>query len=58
MHVTSSVFINDEEEGLKKDFINWLEELVPCDYNKWFYNQTGEYNAHAQLKKPSWEDKY
>jgi len=51
MHITSSVFINDEEEGLKKDFINWLEELAPYDYHRWLHNQMGEDNAHAHLKR-------
>ena len=51
MHITASVFINDEEEGLKKDFINWLEELAPYDYYRWLHNQTGEDNAHAHLKR-------
>ena len=51
MHITSSVFINDEEEGLKKDFINWLEELAPYDYHRWLHNQMGEANAHAHLKR-------
>jgi len=51
MHITASVFINDEEEGLKKDFINWLEELAPYDYNRWLHNRTGEDNAHAHLKR-------
>jgi len=50
MHVTASVFINDKE-GLKKDFINWLEELVPYDYSCWFHNRTGEDNAYAYLKR-------
>jgi len=51
MHITSSVFINDEEEGLKHDFINWLEELAPYDFDRWLHNQTGEDNAHAHLKR-------
>ncbi|MFN4212475.1 MAG: secondary thiamine-phosphate synthase enzyme YjbQ [Microgenomates group bacterium] len=51
MHITSSVFINDEEEGLKKDFINWLEGLAPYDFERWLHNRTGEDNAHAHLKR-------
>jgi len=51
MHITSSVFINDEEEGLKKDFINWLEELAPYDFSRWLHNRIGEDNAHAHLKR-------
>lgn len=51
MHITASVFINDEEEGLKNDFINWLEELAPYNFNRWQHNLTGEDNAHAHLKR-------
>lgn len=51
MHITASVFINDEEEGLKQDFINWLEKLAPYDVDRWLHNQTGEDNAHAHLKR-------
>jgi len=51
MHITSSVFINDEEQGLKQDFINWLEELAPYNYDRWLHNKTGEDNAHAHLKR-------
>ena len=50
MHITASVFINDEEEGLKKDFKKWLEELV-SDNKKYFHNFTGENNASAHLKR-------
>jgi len=50
MHITSSVFINDEEAGLKKDFMDWLEGLAPVkeDYR---HHQTGEDNADAHLKR-------
>lgn len=50
MHITSSVFINDEESGLKQDFMNWLEKLAPenPDYK---HHQTGETNADAHLKR-------
>jgi secondary thiamine-phosphate synthase enzyme len=49
MHITSSVFINDGESGLKKDFLNWLEKIAPIgDY---FHHQTGEDNADAHLKR-------
>jgi len=50
MHITSSVFINDEESGLKQDFLKWLEELAPekPDYK---HHQTGETNADAHLKR-------
>ncbi|MCK9614852.1 MAG: secondary thiamine-phosphate synthase enzyme YjbQ [Candidatus Omnitrophica bacterium] len=50
MHITASVFINDEEEGLKKDFKKWLEELASSG-KKYFHNLTGESNAHAHLKR-------
>jgi len=51
MHITSSVFINDEESGLKQDFLEWLEKLAPYDVNKYKHNLTGEDNAHAHLKR-------
>lgn len=51
MHITSSVFINDEEEGLKKDFKVWLEKLAPEDVKRYQHNLTGEDNAHAHLKR-------
>jgi len=49
MHITSSIFINDEESGLKEDFMEWLEKLAPIgDYK---HHQTGEDNADAHLKR-------
>jgi secondary thiamine-phosphate synthase enzyme len=49
MHITSSIFVNDEESGLKKDFSNWLEKLAPKgDYE---HHNTGETNADAHLKR-------
>ena len=50
MHITSSVFINDEESGLKRDFMKWLELIAPerLDYE---HHQTGEDNADAHLKR-------
>ncbi len=51
MHITSSVFINDEEVGLKEDFIKWLEELAPYDPARYQHNLTGEDNAHAHIKR-------
>lgn len=50
MHITSSVFINDEEEGLKHDFMDWLEELAP-DKQDYEHHHTGETNADAHLKR-------
>ena len=51
MHITSSVFINDDEEGLHQDFIQWLEELAPYDVKRYKHNLTGEDNADAHLKR-------
>lgn len=51
MHITSSVFINDDEEGLHKDFSLWLERLAPNTKDKYKHNLTGEDNAHAHLKR-------
>lgn len=50
MHITSSVFINDEESGLKHDFMVWLERLAP-DKPEYRHHQTGEDNADAHLKR-------
>ena len=50
MHITSSVFINDEEPGLKQDFMKWLEKLAP-DIPDYKHHQTGEDNADAHLKR-------
>ncbi len=50
MHITSSVFINDEESGLKQDFAKWLEELAP-DKPDYKHHNTGETNADAHLKR-------
>ena len=49
MHITSSVFINDEEEGLKTDFLEWLEKLAP--FGRYKHHQTGEVNGDAHLKR-------
>jgi len=51
MHITASVFINDEEDGLKEDFKSWLENLVPQKNQRYRHNLTGEDNAHAHLKR-------
>jgi secondary thiamine-phosphate synthase enzyme len=50
MHITSSIFINDNESGLHQDFLEWLEELAPekPDYK---HHRTGETNADAHLKR-------
>ncbi|MDP2938641.1 MAG: secondary thiamine-phosphate synthase enzyme YjbQ [Candidatus Omnitrophota bacterium] len=52
MHITSSVFINDDEEGLGKDFDKWLEGLAPHEpISQYEHNKTGEDNADAHLKR-------
>ena len=51
MHITSSVFINDDEDGLHEDFSHWLGNLVPRDKDKYRHNLTGEDNADAHLKR-------
>ena len=51
MHITSSVFINDDEEGLHQDFSVWLKNLAPEDKKRYKHNLTGEDNAHAHLKR-------
>jgi secondary thiamine-phosphate synthase enzyme len=53
MHITASVFINDDERGLHHDFGVWLEKLAPFnpDPNHYHHNRTGEDNADAHLKR-------
>ena len=53
MHITSSVFINDDERGLHHDFGVWLEQLAPFNPSPQHYhhNRTGEDNADAHLKR-------
>lgn len=53
MHITASVFINDDERGLHRDFGVWLEQLAPfnSDPNHYHHNRTGEDNADAHLKR-------
>ena len=52
MHITSSVFINDNESGLHKDFDKWLEKLAPhAPISQYKHNLTGEDNADAHLKR-------
>ena len=52
MHISSSVFINDDECGLHADFTKWLEGLAPHDpVRQWRHNDTGEDNADAHLKR-------
>ena len=52
MHITASVFINDNEKGLHKDYEKWLEELAPhSPIDNYDHNKTGEDNADAHLKR-------
>ena len=52
MHITASVFINDDESGLHADFERWLEKLAPeKPYSAYDHNRTGEDNADAHLKR-------
>lgn len=52
MHITASVFINDNESGLHQDYERWLEELAPHEpISKYDHNKTGEDNADAHLKR-------
>jgi secondary thiamine-phosphate synthase enzyme len=52
MHITASVFINDDERGLHADFERWLEKLAPeKPHGAYDHNRTGEDNADAHLKR-------
>ena len=52
MHITASVFINDDESGLHQDYERWLESLAPHEpVGKYAHNRTGEDNADAHLKR-------
>jgi secondary thiamine-phosphate synthase enzyme len=52
MHITASVFINDDESGLHQDYEDWLEELAPHEpIEQYSHNRTGEDNADAHLKR-------
>ncbi len=52
MHITASVFVNDNEPGLHADFEGWLEKLAPENpHNLYRHNETGENNADAHLKR-------
>jgi secondary thiamine-phosphate synthase enzyme len=52
MHISSSIFINDNEMGLHKDFDKWLEQLAPhSPASQYRHNDTGEDNADAHLKR-------
>jgi secondary thiamine-phosphate synthase enzyme len=52
MHISASVFINDNESGLHKDYARWLEKLAPHEpTDQYDHNKTGEDNADAHLKR-------
>ena len=52
MHITASIFINDDENGLHQDFERWLEELAPHEpVGQYLHNRSGEDNADAHLKR-------
>ncbi len=52
MHITASVFINDDESGLHQDLEQWLEGLAPHEpVSNYLHNRTGEDNADAHLKR-------
>jgi secondary thiamine-phosphate synthase enzyme len=52
MHITASVFINDDESGLHQDYMEWLEGLAPHEpVSKYRHNRTGEDNGDAHLKR-------
>ncbi len=52
MHITASVFINDDESGLHHDYEQWLEQLAPHEpVSRYLHNRTGEDNGDAHLKR-------
>ncbi len=52
MHITASVFINDDESGLHQDYDKWLERLAPHEpVSQYLHNRTGEDNGDAHLKR-------
>jgi secondary thiamine-phosphate synthase enzyme len=52
MHITASVYINDDESGLLEDYDNWLEQLAPhAPISRYRHNRTGEDNGDAHLKR-------
>jgi len=52
MHITASVFINDDEYGLHQDYEKWLEGLAPHEpVSSYLHNRTGEDNADAHMKR-------
>jgi secondary thiamine-phosphate synthase enzyme len=51
MHITASVFINDDEPGLHQDYKDWLEALAPHEPSRYRHNRTGEDNGDAHHKR-------
>jgi secondary thiamine-phosphate synthase enzyme len=51
MHITASVFVNDDEPGLHRDYARWLEELAPHDPSLYRHNESGEDNGDAHCKR-------
>ncbi|HCU5991383.1 TPA: secondary thiamine-phosphate synthase enzyme YjbQ [Legionella pneumophila] len=52
MHITASVFINDDESGLHQDYKKWLEQIAPHEpIRQYRHNDTGEDNADAHIKR-------
>jgi secondary thiamine-phosphate synthase enzyme len=52
MHITASVFVNDDESGLLNDYERWLEQLAPHEpVSQYLHNRTGEDNGDAHLKR-------
>ena len=52
MHITASVFINDDESGLHQDYEKWLDKLAPHEpISQYLHNRTGEDNADAHMKR-------
>ena len=52
MHITASIFINDDESGLHRDYETWLEKLAPHEpVSSYWHNRTGEDNADAHMKR-------
>ncbi len=52
MHITASVFINDDESGLHQDYKKWLEKIAPHEpTSNYLHNRTGEDNGDAHLKR-------
>jgi secondary thiamine-phosphate synthase enzyme len=51
MHITASVFINDDERGLHNDYARWFEEHIPHNPELYEHNRTGETNGDAHIKR-------